>query len=72
MSDLEAALDLTLESVKSDHVALQCRVMSLLKLVHVLSQTKVQMGQQPSDIELEKVRWCMLYWKLFKLFYVPY
>ena len=55
-SDLEQALDLTRDTVKTDHVALQCRVMSLLKLVHVLSQTKVQMGQQPSDVELEKVK----------------
>lgn len=36
-------------------VLLICRVMALLKLVHVISQTKVQMGQTPSDAELEKV-----------------
>ena len=33
--------------------------MALLKLVHVISQTKVQMGQQPTEAELEKVSACI-------------
>lgn len=53
--DLEAALNFTEDSVKTSKTALQCRVMALLKLVHVISQTKVQMGQQPTDVELDKV-----------------
>jgi tetratricopeptide (TPR) repeat protein len=55
ISDLEKALEITEDTVQNDPVAVQCRVMALLKLVHVISQTKVQMGQPPSDAELEKV-----------------
>lgn len=55
IADLEQALELTKDAARSNPVVLQCRVMALLKLVHVISQTKVQMGQQPTDVELELV-----------------
>lgn len=49
-------LELTADVAKRDQVALQCRVGGLLKLVHVISQTKVAVGQTPSDEEMAKVR----------------
>lgn len=57
IADLEEVLKLTGSALLNGASAVDIhgRVCALLKLVHVLSQTKVQMGQQPTEAEIEKV-----------------
>jgi hypothetical protein len=56
---LRATAGVTKASERDAPVALNCRVTALLKIVHVLSQTKVQMGLQPTDEEVGRVTACI-------------
>lgn len=55
MTDLQEVLRLTEESSKKSPVAQSCRVMALLKNVHVLTQISAMLGHQISDQEVERV-----------------
>lgn len=56
---LRATSGVTKTSERDAPVSLNCRVAALLKIVHVLSQTKVQMGLQPTEEEVARVTACI-------------